>query len=224
VIADRQEMRPLANAVDLGAEADRGQDLGNLLPVLLPSTFVEDQTWSSPFAILRAPVIAQTWAVVLPDGGIQYVDARLQREWQARGVDWKAHAIRNLHDRSPEPLGTGALFRDSGETWLISLMYPDGLGPSRLLLTGALERIFPGGYQIAIPECTRAFAFARQLDREDRDTIENLVLRSFTSSKRPLSSDIFEPEDLMEAARRPLAPDSLTVAARQTPGESEPHA
>jgi hypothetical protein len=194
-------MRPLANAVDLGAEEDGSRDLGKLLPVFLPSMLVEARTWSGPFSILRASGIAQAWAVLSPDGDVKYVDAGLQQEWETRGVDWKAHAIRNLDDSSPEPLGTGALFRDSGETWLISLMYADGLGPSRLLLTGALERIFPKGYQIAIPECARAFAFARHLDREDRDTVENLIQRSFAACKQPLSSEIFEPEGLLESAR-----------------------
>ena len=178
-------MRPLVSAVEVRAEGDGVQALSRLLPVFLPSALVEAGSWSGPCAILQAPGIAQAWALLSTDGDIQYVDTLMQREWEAQGVDWKYRAVRNLHDSSPEPLGTGALFRDNGETWLISLMYPDGLGPSRLLLTGALERIFPRGYQVALPECTRAFAFARQLDREDRDTLENLIQRSFTSASIP---------------------------------------
>jgi hypothetical protein len=199
--ADRRGMRPLVNAVDLRAERNGVQDLDGLLPVFLPAALVGAGSWPGLFAILTAPEIAQAWALLAPDGGIQYVDAPMQREWEARGVDWKNRAVRNIQDRSPEPLGTGALFRDSGETWLISLMYPDGLGPSRLLLSGALERIFPRGYQVALPECTRAFAFARQLDPEDRDTLENLIQRSFATSGQPLSPEIFEPADLLESTR-----------------------
>jgi hypothetical protein len=205
-LADRRRMRPLVSTVEVRAEVEGVQDLSRVLPVFLASGLVEAGSWSGPCAILQAPGIAQAWAVLPPasdiQSNIQYVDAAMQREWEARGVDWKNRAVRNLHDSSPEPLGTGALFRDNGETWLISLMYPDGLGPSRLLLTKALERIFPRGYQVALPECTRAFAFARQLDREDRDTFENLIQRSFTTSGQPLSPDILDPNDLIEFARK----------------------
>jgi hypothetical protein len=121
---------------------------------------------------------------------------RRNSKWEAQYIDWRAQALRNLRELSEAPLGTGALFRENGETWLISLMYSDGLGPSRLLLSAELKQLFPNGYRVALPERDRAFAFARNLDREDADTVENLVERSYSGSGRPLSLAIFEPDDL----------------------------
>ncbi len=177
-------------------------DSSKVVPVFIPSSFVEDADWAGPYTTLRAQSVALTWAVLLPGEAIRYVLHEMQREWEARGIDWKARALKNLHELSPEPLGTGALFRDDGETWLISLMYSDGLGPSRLLLTDQLEGLFPNGYRVALPERSRGFAFSAELDLEDADTVESLIHNSYSKGERPLSPEIFEPSNLLSATPR----------------------
>src|ERR1700683_4465624 len=149
--------------------------LSLVVPVFIPSSFVETGAWPGPYEILRARGVALAWAALLPDQAIRYVLHDAQREWETQRVDWKTRALQNLRDRSLEPMGSGALFRDNGETWLISLMHSDGLGPSRLLLTDELERLFPNGYRVALPERSRGFAFSSNLDLEDADTIDHLV-------------------------------------------------
>jgi hypothetical protein len=186
------------NSGSVGAtHVGEGWDIGKVLPVFIPAWFVESAPWPGPFIDLPATNVALAWAMVLADDIMCYVPHQTQREWEAQGVDWRARALQNLRELSRQPLGTGALFRDDGETWLISLMYPDGLGPSRLLLTRELERLFPHGYQVALPERNRAFAFARDLDREDADTVENLVERCYLGSDQRLSPGIFDPADLL---------------------------
>jgi hypothetical protein len=196
-------MEPLVRPVkELGEGQPMGAehlDIEKVVPLFIPSSFTESGAWPGPYATLRAPGIALVWAVLLPDDGIRYVLHDMQRAWEAQGIDWKARALANLREISPEPVGTGTLFRDDGETWLISLMHDDGLGPSRLLLTDQLERVFPKGYRVALPERSRGFAFASNLDLEDADTIDNLVQRCYWKGERPLSSGTFEPNDLLSA-------------------------
>lgn len=196
-------MQPLVSAVKGCQEQDIRLDLRRILPVFLPASLVESSSWTGPFDSLPAPGMALAWAV--PHGDVlRYLSRDTRRQWETRGIDWRTQALQNLRDLSAEPLGTGALFRETGETWLISLMYPDGLGPSRLLLSDELARIFPNGYRVALPERNRAFAFARDLDHEDTDTVENLVERSYSNSERPLSSGIFEPADLLAVLKTGL--------------------
>jgi|HubBroStandDraft_6_1064221.scaffolds.fasta_scaffold131013_2 hypothetical protein len=173
--------------------------ISQVVPVFIPSSFVETGGWPGPYETLRAQGVALAWAIVLADDAIRYVLHHVQREWETEGIDWKTCALQNLRERSPEPMGTGTLFRDNGETWLVSLMHPDGLGPSRLLLTPELERVFPKGYRVALPERSRAFAFASDLDLEDADTINNLVQRNYSRGERPLSPEIFCPNHLLAA-------------------------
>jgi hypothetical protein len=173
--------------------------LSQVVPVFIPSSFVEAGAWPGPYQTLRAGGLALAWAALMPDDAIQYVQHDAQREWETQGIDWKSCALQNLRERSPEPLGSGALFRDNGETWLISLMHSDGMGPSRLLLTDELERLFPQGYRVALPERNRGFAFAVGLDDIDADTVESLVRGSYSNAERPLSPEIFLPTELLSA-------------------------
>ena len=78
----------------------------------------------------------------------------------------------------------------------------DGLGSSRLLLTEQLEGLFPNGYRVALPERSRGFAFAAELDVEDADTVESLIQSSYWKGARPLSPRIFDPSDLLSATPR----------------------
>src|ERR1700733_2809064 len=128
------------------------RDIGAVLPVFIPSSFVETAGgWPGPCEVLQARGIALAWAVPLGGDTTAYVLHETQREWEAQGIDWKARALQNLRELSLEPLAAGALFRDNGEIWLLSLMHSDGLGPSRLLLADQLERVFPNGYLVALP-------------------------------------------------------------------------
>jgi hypothetical protein len=173
--------------------------LSLVVPVFIPSSFVEAGAWPGPYSTLRARGVALAWAALLPDEAVRYVLHDMQCEWETHGIDWKARALQNLRERSPQPLGSGALFRDNGETWLISLMHSDGMGPSRLLLSDELERLFPKGYRVAMPECNRGFAFSVELDDVDADIVENLVQVGYSKGARPLSPEIFLPNDLLSA-------------------------
>jgi hypothetical protein len=203
-------MEPLVRPVrELGEEqpiGDEDLDVDKVVPLFVPSSYVESGSWRGPFATLRAPGVALAWAVLLRDDALRYVRHDMQRVWEEQGIDWKVRALQNLRELSPDPLCTGALFRDSGETWLISLMHPDGLGPSRLLLTDQLERLFPQGYRVALPERSRGFAFASNLDLEDADTIDHLVQSFYWKGDRPLSAGTFEPSDLLSAPPRGSTP------------------
>jgi hypothetical protein len=175
-------------------------DIGKVMPVFIPASFVDNGAWPGPYTILRARGVVLTWAVLLPGDTIRYVLPDMQQHWEAQGIDWKARSLQNLRAHSPEPAGTGALLRDDGEIWLISLMHEDGLGPSRLLLTEQLERVFPKGYRVALPERSRGFAFSAELDLEDADTIDSLIQRSYSKGERPLVRAIFEPDALLPAS------------------------
>jgi hypothetical protein len=195
-------VQPLVTAVGSSADGFDVGEIGKVLPVFLPACRVETEAWTGPHARLAAQGIVLAWGLLSADNSIQYVHQDNQREWEARGIDWKVRALENLRRLSPPPLATAALLREDEETWLISLMYPDGLGPSRLLLHDELARLFPTGYRVALPEQNRAFVFARDLDPVDADTVENIIRRSFSSSERPLSAESFAPEELLPSIRR----------------------
>lgn len=192
-------MQPLVTAVGGSACTLEDIPLSQLLPVFVPAASIGTAQCPGPYSLLEARSLVQTWAILLSGDAIRPLTCAIQQYWETQGIDWQARALRNLRELSPPPLGTGALLRDDGDTWLISLKYPDGLAASRLLLCGELARLFPSGYRVALPESNRAFAFVGDLDPEDIDTVQNLVRRSYSMSLQPLSQEIFDPEELRPA-------------------------
>jgi hypothetical protein len=189
-------MQPLVSAVGESAHGLKGALAGKIVPVFVAASLVKEGAWPGPHSILPAGDVALVWAIYRRGRPFEYVNDGWRREWEEQGIYWKARALENLRRVSPHPLATGALLRDEGEPWLISLFDPDGLAPSRVLLRDDLTRLFPAGYRVALPESQRAFAFARDLDPEDADTVESLVRRSYAASQRPLSNKILDPLDL----------------------------
>lgn len=172
------------------------RDLGRVVPVFIPASYVESCGWPGPYELLPAKGIALAWAAPMGGDTSAYVLEATQREWESKGIDWRAHALENLKQLSKECLGAGALFRDNGETWLISLVHKDGLGPSRLLLTDQIERIFPRGYLVALPDRNRAFVFRSDLDPDERDIVDSLIEKTYRISDRAMVAGVIEPSDL----------------------------
>jgi hypothetical protein len=186
-----------------GLELPPGQlDTTRIAPVFVPAAFFAAGNWCGPHARLRAPEIGLTWAVLLPDQTMRYVDFGMKEHWDALGLDWKALALQNLAEHSGDTLGTHALRRSNGEVYGVGLMHPDGIGPSRLLLRDQLARLFPGGYQVALPEMSCAFAFSVELERNEMATVQQLVADCFQKGTRPLAPGIHAPEDLLPGMDR----------------------
>jgi hypothetical protein len=77
------------------------------------------------------------------------------------------------------------------------MLHTDGLGPSRLLLTDALQQVFPEGYRVAVPEMSCGIAISRNLESPEEGTVEDIVTKCFGDGNRPLARGIFEPEELV---------------------------
>jgi hypothetical protein len=172
-------------------------DTSSIFPIFTPTSFFSSGNWPGPFVTLRAREIGLTWVVLHQDQAMRYVDFGMQAYWDAQGIDWKAVALRNLAQHSGD---VHALRREGGEIYAVALMYPDGLGPSRLLLRERLCAVFPGGYQVALPEMSCALAFAASLSQGEKSTIDDLVDRCYRQGTRPLAPGIYSPEDLLPEA------------------------
>jgi hypothetical protein len=165
--------------------------------VFVPTTFFASGNWPGPYACLRIREISLTWAVLLPDQTMRYVDFGMKEYWDAVSIDWKVLALQNLLEHSGDKPGTHELRRSNGEVYGIALMHPDGIGPSRLLLRDKLSAIFPGGYQVALPEMSCAYAFSVTLEKKELATVQNLVDNCYKKGTRPLAPGIYAPDDLL---------------------------
>jgi hypothetical protein len=172
-------------------------DIRKLFPMFAPASFFESDGWPGPYILPGADGVGVTWALDLPGGGMRYLDRSMRAHWEAIDVDWKASALANLSDATKDRLFTHGLGRKNGGLFAVVMMHADGWGPSRLLLREALQRTFPEGYRVSVPEMSCGFALSRELDDAEEATITGIIAKCFGDGTRPLAPGIFEPDEIL---------------------------
>jgi hypothetical protein len=79
------------------------------------------------------------------------------------------------------------------------MMHEDGIGPSRLLLNGWLEEVFPEGYLVSIPERSVGVVLSLRATSEERERVEGVVKNFFEEGTQPFIGQFFHPDLLVEA-------------------------
>jgi hypothetical protein len=171
-------------------------DIRKLFPLFAPASFFETGGWPGPFVLPAAKGVGITWGLDLGEGGRRYVDRTMGAHWQELGVDWKAAALTNLVHASSERLYTHGLTRTNGELFAVAMLHTDGWGPSRLLLTEELERLFPEGYRVAVPEMSCGLALSRKLEMSEEATVYDIVAKCYGEGNRPVARGIFDPAEM----------------------------
>jgi len=175
-------------------------DLSELLPIFVPAAFFARNNWPGPYSRLRTPDVGLTWTVLLPKQTMRYVNFAMQEHWESQNLDWKTLALRNLSRRTNERPGVREMRAATGDVSAIAFMFDDGLGPSRLLFREGLAQRFPAGYRVAMPEMSCGLAFAKDLQGQDRATVQGVIDHCYRNGTRPFVPGTYAPEDLMTLA------------------------
>jgi hypothetical protein len=191
-IAD--QVRSLRTSLDLQPDH---MDVRKLFPMFAPAGFFETGGWPGPFVLPAAKGVGITWALDSGEGGHRYLDRTVSAYWEESGVDWQSAALANLRNASVERLYTHRMIRTNGELFAVAMLHTDGWGASRLLLTDALQQLFPEGYRVAIPEMSCGLAISLNLEGTEQGTVQDIVAKCFGDGRRPLSRGVFEPQELV---------------------------
>jgi hypothetical protein len=171
-----------------------------LRPLIVPSSYWDEAPFPAPRIKLASDDLALTCVLLENDSTIQYVTPAQAAEWAAGGVAWAEAAIAQLRLADDGLVWTHERRRDNGDLMWLGFMNPDGLGSSRLLLRSELERRFPAGYDIAIPDRSCGLAVTTLLDPEELADILDLVGRMFDGAVTPMISDMRSPDCLTPVA------------------------
>ena len=171
-------------------------EIADLVPVFVPSSFFELGNWPGPFDVLGVEGLGLAWAMLQPDQTMRYVDREVERQWDMHAIQWRDRALENLQRHSVRTVWTHEFRSDNGSLFAVAMMHQDGVGPSRLLLRESLERLFPEGYLVALPEMSCGIVLSAQATLAERAKIEELVNGCFTDGTRPLVAGLHVPSKL----------------------------
>ena len=171
-------------------------EIEDVVPVFVPNSFFAAGNWPGPFEHLGIEGLGLTWSVLQPDQTMLYVNHTAASEWDSRAIAWRDRAIENIQRRSVPDIMTHAFRGDDGSLFAVAMMPPDGVGPSRLLLRESLERLFPRGYLVALPDMSCGIVLSTQATAAERAKIEGVVHRCYAGATRPLVEGFHEPSML----------------------------
>ena len=174
-------------------------DVEFLIPVFVPAGFLEGGKWPGPCVQLRARDLAIVWAILRPHNTMIYVVTETSNFWESNGIQWREKAMDNLERFSENNVTTHHFSRTDGTVYSVVMMHDDGVGPSRLLLNGSIEQIFPEGYYVAIPERSVGIVLSRNVTDDERLKIDELVEKCFKDGTAPVSPLMFDPDELAVA-------------------------
>jgi hypothetical protein len=167
-------------------------DIEDLLPVFVPISFFEYGNWPGPYEALQVPGLGLTWAVLQPEQTMRYVSHRVEAHWVGKRIPWRDIAVHNIQRHSIEGVWTHEFRGEDGALFAVAMMHPDGLGPSRLLLRESLERLFPEGYVVALPEMSCGLVLSTRAADAERSKILGIVTDCFENGTRPLVPGLHE--------------------------------
>ncbi|WP_018061782.1 hypothetical protein [Caulobacter sp. UNC279MFTsu5.1] len=167
--------------------------LHDLYPVLIPKAFAATGSWIGPVEALEVDGLDLSWGVRGAANWLDYLNHDMVASWEGQGADWRAAATANLARMAATRPWSGELRDDDGRMILVVFLHDDGLGPSRLMIPGLLDDVFPDGYEVAIPELTCAVAVGRVAGEED-PRAEQMVQGCFEHGTHPVSPRRYAPE------------------------------
>jgi hypothetical protein len=151
-----------------------------------------------PHQQLLVPDYDLTWSILERDRSecSREVTVEMVTAWEDAGINWQQRAIINLKVASRE-LWTHRQLRPDGSLLMALMMHDDGFGSSRILLSGYLQRHFPAGYYVAIPDRRIGIVTPRNLSVSERQETQDLLQSYYDRASVPIGLQLIAPEDLI---------------------------
>jgi uncharacterized protein YtpQ (UPF0354 family) len=172
-----------------------------LIPIIVPRTYFKHGNWPGHHLLLRHPELAVTWVELGHRAAMMYVDPDRHDEIERAGHQVHQLAMENLR-RMSTSLSTHS--KGDGDRYVFhAMMHPDGLGTSRLLLLGELDRALPQGYWLGIPERSCGVIVPKDVTAAEREDAIRIIGRCHQDGTTPMLPGLVEREmfELLDASK-----------------------
>ena len=171
-----------------------------LRPLIVPNEYFASGQFPAPHVPLAAPDLALTCVLLSDPGAMVYVTPDAADALGRSGIEWRAAALAAMRRSDEGLLWTQDRHDEDGRLLWLEFMNVDGLGSSRLLLRDDLERQFPEGYLVALPDRSCGLAISKSVDEEVLEELRAMVTEMHRAATTPMCPDLREPGALVPRA------------------------
>lgn len=162
-------------------------------PLIVPAEYVSAGV-PAAYVALASPDLALTWVELAVRATMTYVTPARAAEWERTDAGWRVKGLDAMRRADDGTLWTHEKRGERGELAWIGMMHEDGLGSSRLLLEAELQRTFPEGYLVALPDRSCGMAISRT--KANLDEVSAMVKQMHEGATIPMIPDLLEPSAL----------------------------
>jgi hypothetical protein len=165
-------------------------------PLIVPAEYVTAGV-PAVFDTLLSPNLVLTWVELPSDGAMVYVTPSRAAKWDRIRPGWRTAALDVMRRTDAGRPWTHEKRRTDGALEWVAMMHDDGLGSSRLLFEPELQRTFPAGYLVALPDRSCGMAIAQDADLAE---VRRMIARMHADATTPMIADVLEARELRPAA------------------------
>ncbi|MBX0289677.1 hypothetical protein K3G63_04465 [Hymenobacter sp. HSC-4F20] len=160
-----------------------------LHPLIVPREYIENSTWDLPHLPLPNDEFILCW--VEYSEAMVYLDRDGYNELNQSGLNWQQQALDNVrqsayfHRYRKDNVVTGQ------PEWIAFLNDEDTISSSKVLLHYELERIFPSGYSVVIPDRACGIVVSNECSDETLAEVVQMVRNMYNGASVPMSQTFF---------------------------------
>lgn len=169
--------------------------IDHIYPLIVPQSYYSPEAWDLPHHDLTATEFILTWVSFRGDEAMTYLSRAEYKQLNEMQSDWQRRSFENLRRLAKEDEYICTHFQQSELSKNLSfivLMHKDGIGSSRILLSKELERLFPEGYFVAIPDRSCGIVISKEASPSELNEMKLLLKNIYSEATTPMSSELFD--------------------------------
>ncbi|MDQ0641380.1 hypothetical protein QF042_004945 [Pedobacter sp. W3I1] len=172
--------------------------IDHIYPLIAPQSYYSAEVWDLPHHDLTATQFILTWVSFQGDEAMTYLTRAEYKYLNETQSHWQRRSFENLRRLTKEDEYLCTHFQQSELSKNLSFiifMHQDGIGSSRILLSKELEKLFPEGYFVAIPDRSCGVAISKDATPLELSEMKLLLKNMYTEATTPMSSELFDSND-----------------------------
>jgi len=185
-------------------------ELSRLQPIIVPAEYYELSSWDLPHVALPNKEFILTWVDYAE--AMLYLDRAAYDELEAAIPGWQQQTFDNV--RQTEYFHRHHKGEEHTPEWIAFLNDEDTISSSKVLLQYEINRIFPEGYRIAIPDRACGIIVSNLCSAETLREVQLMVENMYESATTPMSPQLYPSSDFQLPAAwvQPFQTDETSKA------------
>jgi len=173
-------------------------DIDKIYPLIVPSGYYNKNVWDLPHHLFPNTNYILIWVFFGSERTMTYITKEVFAVLNHEHNNWQQRSFENLRNSLTEEENFYSRYRESEFDHSLSFLIfsnNDGIGSSRILFSHELEKAFPKGYMVGMPDRSCGLVISKAMNPADRNILEEIIDEYHGCSGTAMTKSIMPPND-----------------------------